>query len=45
MEAMPHLQLVAFDRIFIPKSKAVPVKLTIDPRYMSVWKDDKGFVI
>lgn len=44
-EVMPNLQLVAFDRIFVPRSKSVRVTLSISPRDLAVWNDDKGFVI
>jgi|JYMV01.1.fsa_nt_gi beta-glucosidase len=42
---MPNIQLVAFDRIHVPKGIVVKVKLSIEPRYLAVWTDNKGFVI
>lgn len=44
-EKMPNLQLVGFDRIFVPKGKTVIVNVTITPNNMAVWTDDKGFVV
>ena len=44
---MPNLQLVAFDRIYIPRDtkNIVKVKLNIEPHSLAVWTDNKGFVI
>ena len=44
-ELMPNIQLVAFDRIHVPKGVVVNVNLSIEPRYLAVWTDTKGFVI
>lgn len=46
-EIVPKIQLVAFDRVFIPRNinNSVNVNLTIEANSLAVWTDDKGFVI
>ena len=44
---MPNLQLVAFERIYIPRKNKniVKVKLNIEPHSLAVWTGNKGFAI
>jgi hypothetical protein len=46
-EVMPNLQLVAFERIYIPRNNKniVKVKLNIEPHSLAVWTGNKGFAI
>ena len=42
---MPHLQLVAFDRLMVETGSIVTFNFTIRADQFAVWTDTKGFLI